>query len=191
MEHYQTLVRGASSQVKWKGNLSDPFELFQGVHQGRVTSTELYKCYVDPLLHRLEEKRYGTRIGPYYVGAPTCADDILLASNSMTELQDMLDEAVLYSQKERYILHPQKSVIIPVKSKLPFSFWSDFAPWCMNDEVVEVAESSKHLGVERNNHSSNKAVIQDRTLTGDAPLMLSWELDCMALMGLTPSYLGN
>jgi hypothetical protein len=35
---------GATSQVKWKNKLSDPFELFQGVHQGRATSTELYKC---------------------------------------------------------------------------------------------------------------------------------------------------
>ena len=157
---------GATSQVKWKGTLSEPFDLYQGVHQGRVTSTELYKCYIDPLLHRLEEKKYGSRIGHLYVGAPTCADDVLLASNNMTELQHMLDEACIYSQKERYILHPQKSAVIPVKSKHPLSFWRDLAPWSLNDEKVQVVDSGKHLGVERNIQSTNKDVIQERTMIG-------------------------
>jgi hypothetical protein len=67
----------------------------------------------------------------------------------MLELQDMLDEAVIYSQKERYILHPQQIVIIPVKSKLPFAFWSEFSPWSMNEDRVQVAVSSMHLGIER------------------------------------------
>ena len=157
---------GATSQVKWKGVLSEPFDLYQGVHQGRVTSTELYKCYIDPLLHRLEEKKYGTRIGHLYVGAPTCADDVLLGSNNMIELQDMLDEACIYSQKERYILHPQKSAVILVRSKHPLSFWKDISPWSLNDEEVQVVDSGKHLGVERNNQSTNKVVIQERTMIG-------------------------
>ena len=112
---------------------------------GRVTSTELYKCSIDPLLHGLEEKKYCSRIGHLYVGAPICADDVLLASSNMTGPQHMFDEACIYSQKESYILHPQKSAVIPVKSKHPLSFRRDLAPWSLNDEKVQVVDSGKQL----------------------------------------------
>ena len=164
--------------------MSEPFDLYQGVHQGRVTSTELYKCYIDPLLHRLEEKKYGSRIGHLYVGAPTCADDVLMTPNNMTELQHMLDEVCIYSQKERYILHPQKSAVIPVKSKHPLSFWRDLAPWSLNDEKVQVVDSGKHLGVERNIQSTNKDVIQERTMIGRRTTYALMGLAYMVSMGL-------
>ena len=131
-----------------------------------MTSTELYKCYIDPLLHGLEEKKYCSGIGHLYVGAPTCADDVLLASNNMTEPQHMFDEACIYSQKESYILHQQKSAVIPVKSKHPLSFRRDLAPWSLNDEKVQVVDSGKQFGVERNNQPANKADIQQRTMIG-------------------------
>ena len=63
-------------------------------------------------------------------------------------------------------MYPQKSAVIPVKSKHPLSFWRDLAPWSLNDEKVQVVDSGKHLGVERNIQSTNKDVIQERTMIG-------------------------
>ena len=173
---------GASSQVKWKGALSDSCNLSQGVHQGRVTSTELYKCYVDPLLYCLEDKKYGARIGHYYVGAPTCADDTLLASHYVTEMQVIRSSSIL---SERKILSSStKKCCHSSEIQAAFLLLEWICPrWSLNGEPVQFSSwqwerNGKHLGLERNNHSSNKAVIQDRILTGRrTTYMLSWELD--------------
>lgn len=159
------LYEGAVCQVKWKGELSDPFSLHQGVHQGRVSSTDFYKAYIDPILHRIESKKIGARIGPYFVGTPTCADDVILAANNPIQLQEMLDETVIFSQRERYILHPQKSQILPVCKKSTLSYWKDLSYWKMNDEQIQVVDQLKHLGVERTT-SSRKDLISERIQLG-------------------------
>ena len=160
------LYDGSQCQVKSRGGLSDPCTLHQGVHQGRVTSTDLYKCYIDPILHRLEENKLGARIGPYYVGAPTCADDIVLAAHNPNQLQEMLSELVIFSERERYKLYPQKSMVLPLCSKSSNNYWKECSPWSMNDSSIEVSSQVKHLGIVRNSTPSPKDTINDRIQTG-------------------------
>ena len=59
----------------------------QGVRQGNILSTHLYKIYIDPLLDILKSKRLGLRIGTTHIGNPTCADDVVLLASSVEELQ--------------------------------------------------------------------------------------------------------
>jgi hypothetical protein len=180
------LYEGAECQVKWKGELSESFALHQGVHQGRVTSTDFYKCYIDPILHRLENKKIGARIGPYYVGTPTCADDIILAATNPMQLQEMLDETVIFSQRERYILHPQKSLILPLCKKSPYTYWKDFAPWSLNGSHIEVVDQLKHLGVERNISASKKDIVIQRIQTGRSTTYALMGAGLHGLNGLNP-----
>ena len=65
--------------------------LNQGVGQGRIPSTSQYKLHLDRLLSTLESSGLGSHIGPFYCGAPTCADDVLLVADSHNELQAQLD----------------------------------------------------------------------------------------------------
>ena len=160
------LYDGSQCQVKSRAGLSDPFTLHQGVHQGRVTSTDLYKCYIDPILHRLEENKLGARIGPYYVGAPTCANDIVLAVHNPNQLQEMLSELVIFSERERYKLHSQKSMVLPLCSKSSNNYWKECSPWSMNDSSIQVSNQIKHLGIVWNSTPSPKDTIDDRIQTG-------------------------
>lgn len=162
----QHLYDDARCQVKSRGSLSEPFTLHQGVHQGRVTSTDLYKCYIDPILHRLEEKKLGARIGPYYVGAPTCADDLVLATHDPLQLQEMLNEVVIFSNRERYALHPQKSMVLPICKKSQINYWHEFSPWTMNGTAVQVSNLVQHLGIERRSIASNKESVNTRIQVG-------------------------
>ena len=174
-----------SSEIQRR--LSDPFTLHQGVHQGRVTSTDLYKCYIDPIFHRLEENKLGARIGPYYVGAPTCADDIDLAAHNPNQLQEMLSELVIFSERERYKLHPQKSMVLPLCSKSSNNYWKECAPWSMNDSSIQVSNQIKHLGIVRNSTPSPRDTINDRIQTGRrATYALSMGAGLHGLNGLNP-----
>ena len=48
-----SLHEGAESVVKWQGNLSEPFKMYQGVRQGGILSTDLFKVHGNGLLDRL------------------------------------------------------------------------------------------------------------------------------------------
>ena len=53
------LYSDISSRVKLLGDCSDSFAVSQGVRQGAIISTHIYKVYVDPLLNILKDKRLG------------------------------------------------------------------------------------------------------------------------------------
>ena len=66
-----------TSQVKWEGELSKPFEEQQGVRHGGggIWSPTAYKAFINPMLKIFEEKAMGYKIGSVHVATPTCADD--------------------------------------------------------------------------------------------------------------------
>jgi hypothetical protein len=55
--------QGAETSVKWQGTATDPFTVSQGVRQGGVLSTDLYKLYINPLLNQIEDSGIGMQIG--------------------------------------------------------------------------------------------------------------------------------
>jgi hypothetical protein len=76
-----------SSQVKWNEFTSKNFNIKQGVRQGGVLSTHLYKSYINDLPLELEKRGLGLTIGLEYCGSPLCADDIVLMSTDDEEIQ--------------------------------------------------------------------------------------------------------
>ena len=72
----------------------------------------LYKSYINDLPLELEKRGLGLTIGLEYCGSPLCADDIVLMSTDVEEIQTMLDIAYKYSCQHRYNIHPQKSALI-------------------------------------------------------------------------------
>jgi hypothetical protein len=77
---------GAYPVIQWCGDISESFPIKQGVRQGGVLSTFLYKVYNNALLQDLQNQKLGFIIGRTYVGCPTCADDIALLYNNHLDL---------------------------------------------------------------------------------------------------------
>ena len=71
-----------TTKVKSAGCTSRMYSNNQGVRQGGILSTFLYKVYNTNILDTLERNRSGYVIGDNFVGAPTCADDVMLIANS-------------------------------------------------------------------------------------------------------------
>ena len=52
---YKDMYNNMTSKVKWNGQLSESFDEMQGVRQGGIPSTELFKARCNRLLENIEE----------------------------------------------------------------------------------------------------------------------------------------
>ena len=147
-----SLHEDATSQIQWAGHLTDTFAVHQGVRQGGLISTVEYKRFIDPLLHLLQDANIGSTIGIIPCCAPTCADDVTLASTSPAELQTLLNLAVSYSQTEIYQLQPAKCMVVPFNhsSDVPWT-------WQLLEEDLKIQPNTKHIGVHRSTSSNGAA----------------------------------
>lgn len=88
-----SLHREAQTVIHWCGQISEPFEIQQGVRQGGVLSTDLYRVYVNPCLDRVVNLLIGGRVGEICCAAPTCADDMTFVTDDKKELQILVNES--------------------------------------------------------------------------------------------------
>lgn len=135
------------SRVKWNDLYGPSFEVMQGTKQGGIPSPSDYKSYVNSLLDALERSQLGMFIEDVYIGAPTCADDILLISLCPVTLQAMLHMVVNYANQHRYRIHPIKSTITVFGSKSERDFWRENPPWHIQGKVLPVTDTVIHMGL--------------------------------------------
>ena len=79
-----------TANVRWNGNVSNTFNIGNGVKQGGVLSPRLYCIYTDELFSLLRRKRTGCWVEGKYVGILGYADDLLLLAPSRDGLQEMI-----------------------------------------------------------------------------------------------------
>ena len=75
-------------------------------------SADLYKVYVDPVLHTVSDAGIGARVGNIACAVPTCADDVIVASKDSSQAQVIVSTAGGFSQQRRYKIQPDKSVVM-------------------------------------------------------------------------------
>ena len=160
---YAGLIRGIEIKVKIDGSLSRPVCIHQGTGQGRYISSENYKVFINPLLNVLKKAGCGAHIGPFYCGCPTCADDILIITDSEPELQMGFDIVLSYSTDERYIIHPAKSSVTMIKSPKQQQQQPTRSEWALGENTVPLTEKFTHLGIDRYaNTMTSDTFIEDR-----------------------------
>ena len=143
------LHQGARSSVKCGGAISTSFYIEQGMRQGGLLSTDLFKVYNNPLLCKVSDSGYGAKIGNIRCGAPTVADDTAFMSDSKTELQIMLDMAVDNSKREVYLLQPVKHVVLEAKPSR-VKIITDVDLVCTLDgEYMPIVDHTAHIGMYR------------------------------------------
>lgn len=147
----------AETVVKWGGQLSDSFPIQQGVRQGGILSTDMYKVYNNKLLDRLESTMLGVKIGGINCVAPTCADDTTLLSRNRSALQTLINISVDYSNMEHYLLQPVKSVVLSVPAPRSKDKSEDVHQWTLKDEPMPNVPETMHMGIMRSANTEQSA----------------------------------
>ena len=97
-----------SARVKVQNQLSKPLIAKQGVKQGGITSTVDYNAYLEDLINQYENSEAGATIRNMYVGAPACADDVILLASNLPSVATLTNITYNYACRERYTIHPEK-----------------------------------------------------------------------------------
>jgi hypothetical protein len=80
------------ASVKWNGTCSNPISIKSGIRQGGIISPFLFNIYFDVVFDALRSSDFGCHLPrSMYVGYIAYADDIILLSASVSDLQHMID----------------------------------------------------------------------------------------------------
>ena len=85
-----------------------------GVEQGGINSSDLYKIYNNRQLKDAQESGLGVDLDSCTVAAVGQADDVLLASNDVYELQLLCRLTQTYCDQNNVILEPAKTQLLPL-----------------------------------------------------------------------------
>ena len=176
------MYEGLTAKVKWKGDYSQSFPVNQGVRQGGILSTHLYKLYINELLLELESNQLGKYVGTTYSRCPAVADDLSLMSECTHEFGAMLNVAHSYACSHRYIIHPEKSVVISrQKAKT-----EDNSTWQLGDKPIAIAEETTHLGLLRTTRREPRQNVTLKIGIARRTLYTLLNVGCHGLNGLNP-----
>ena len=136
-----------TSDIKWKGQTSEKFEEGQGIRQGGSNSAHVFIGKTNPFLQRMEKSGIGSHIGSIYVGTPTCADDVALLADNVTDLQTMAELAWIESTQERFQYSATKSKAMIFQKNQRKQ--ANMQPIIMNEAEIEYSTEETHLGIIR------------------------------------------
>ena len=129
--------------VRWCGHLSAALSVLSGVRQGGILSPILFNLYVNSIITKLRNKGLGCNFRNCYIGCVMYADDLILLSASVLELQIMLNSCGDVGEGLGIKFNAKKSmcmVVGPNKMDTP----SDMT---INGSNIKWVDRIKYLGV--------------------------------------------
>ena len=133
--------------VKWNCELSQSFNVTNGVRQGGILSPLFFSIYVDNLLKELKDSGIGCHIGNHYFGALGYADDIVLLCPSKEGLRKLISICEKYAMDHDILFNGNKSKLLVFGSTT-----NNLVSIYVNGVEVPVCDNAMHLG----NFISNK-----------------------------------
>ena len=101
-----------STVYEWDNVMMGPSKDMTGFEQGGVNSSDLYKLYTNEQLKSAQESMLGVDIGSEVISAIGQADDVILAAQSLYNLQLLVNLTEQYCSKFRVKLEPSKTKLL-------------------------------------------------------------------------------
>ena len=129
--------------VRWNMFYSDTFPLTAGVRQCGVLSLVLFCIYIDGVIQRLEGSKLGCCVGGSYVGCILYADNLVLMSPCVCNLQRMIDLCADELYKIVMLPNAGKCAVLRFGSR----FCKSCVQLCVQSSPIKYCNKVKYLGV--------------------------------------------
>lgn len=162
------LYENTHSRV-WDGSsLSDSFKVSQGVRQGCLLSPVLFSLYLNDLPDCLPG---GITVAGTVVKVLLYADDIVLLSDSPTDLQNMIDALYIYCVNWGLRINLDKSKIMIFRTGARYS---SRLSWKYGNNQIDVVNEYKYLGVIITYNLSFKKHLEAKLASSKIAINATW-----------------
>ena len=146
--------------LQYDGVLMSGIHDERGVEQGGLLSSDEYQLVSNEEQETANRSGLGVSIGPIHVACGVAADDTVLFSNSIHELQSLLNLSMSFCKDKCMKLVQDKTHLIIIRPKT----LSSLTPESILFDGNPVAESAttEHLGLIKSSSLSNILTVQDR-----------------------------
>ena len=132
----------------------------QGVEQGGISSSDLYKIYNNELLTTAQHSKLGVDMGDsLVVSAVGQADDSVLISNDISKLQHILQLVLEYCRKFNVQLSSSKTKLIQIHPAKACKF-VPYNPISIDNKSIEFVSEAEHVGVLRSESGNLPNILQ-------------------------------
>jgi len=129
--------------VRWGSYVSEQFKIMAGVRQGGVLSPVLFSVFINTVICKLRSAGYGAYIGMYFFGCLLYADDVLLVSHSIFDMQLMLNICSQEADTLDFTFNTSKSVAIRIGP----NYRRVCAPLHLCNSPLVYVDQVKYLGI--------------------------------------------
>ena len=157
-------LRNRNTYCEWDKNLMGPIKDTLGVEQGGVNSDSYYKLINNKQLFTAQKSKLGVTMGDITISAIGQADDVVLTSNNIYSLYNLLHLTLCYCTKYMVDLVPDKTklqVFLPTSLALLADYFTLSSPLSINSDKIVFTDTAEHVGVIRST-SGNLPNIMNR-----------------------------
>ncbi len=135
------IIKNAYSESKAYIKMDRTGELFnikRGVRQGDPLSTNMFNCVCEEIFRNLKWEEMGIKIKGEFLSHLCFADDVVIISDSINNLEKMGEEFIEKSREEGLIMNRGKTIIMSNAKKEEIKLGGD--------RTIEWCEETKYLG---------------------------------------------
>ena len=137
------LYSNNKARVMVNHRLSREFEINSGVMQGSKLGPILFNIFINDLLEELHNSPYGAPMGDFRIATLGYADDVVLISNSKSNMQKLLDICDKWAKKNAmgFKLSKCKAMVFNRSPRTVHRFF------ILDNQYIEVVKEYKYLGI--------------------------------------------
>ena len=154
------MYQNQTLRVKWNAAFSRNIPVSNGVKQGGVISPVLFTNYIDELLQRLKQSRYGCYIGSVFCGGFGYADDVALLAPTRVALKAMLQICDQFASEYDILFNAEKSKYLLFNPNRKVS--NSSINW--KDQVMTACSDETHLGTPIGTTNNANALLVKKSL---------------------------
>ena len=159
-------LKNRQTYCEWDKCLMGPIRDTLGIEQGGVNSDNFYKIHNNEQLSSSQNSNLGVSVGDITISAIGQADDVVLTSNNIYSLFNLLHITLCYCSKFQVSLVPDKTklqVFLPSSFKSFKDYFTASSPLVIDSQRISFTDTAEHVGVIRST-SGNLPNLMNRVL---------------------------